>query len=92
MRPESNISEMKAILATVPPPFEKMANVEIERWLRHIQRRAENGWDGRLRALRKDGAPATIPQPGLLATASDRGGREGAAAGRQVIRAFSKSL
>jgi hypothetical protein len=24
MRPESNISEMKAILATVPSPFEKM--------------------------------------------------------------------
>jgi hypothetical protein len=28
MRPESNISEMKAILATVPSPFAKVADVD----------------------------------------------------------------
>jgi hypothetical protein len=36
MRPESSVSDMKAILATVPPPFEKMAEVDINRWLGHI--------------------------------------------------------
>jgi hypothetical protein len=36
MRPASNISDMKAILATVPSPFGKMADVEIDRWLAHI--------------------------------------------------------
>jgi hypothetical protein len=46
MRPESNISEMKAILATVPLPFEKMGDVEIERWLRHIPAARDRGWVG----------------------------------------------
>jgi hypothetical protein len=36
MRPEGNISEMKAILATAPSPFEKMADVDVNRWLVHI--------------------------------------------------------
>jgi hypothetical protein len=46
MRPESNISEMKAILATVPSPFEKMGDVEIERWLQHIPAARDRGWVG----------------------------------------------
>jgi hypothetical protein len=36
LRPVGNICDMKAILATVPSPFEKMADVEIDRWLAHI--------------------------------------------------------
>jgi hypothetical protein len=36
MRPKGNISEMKAMLAAVPSPFEKMADVDIDRWLAHI--------------------------------------------------------
>jgi hypothetical protein len=46
MRPQSNISDMKAILATMPSPFEKMADVDIHRWLRHIPAARGREWGG----------------------------------------------